>query len=241
MRSSKAISFVFVLACNYARASAITQIYSIATWGDSLTMGGQGGGVPYPTALATLEPGHVLFNGGNSGDTSSQIATRMLADPAKYRYTIIIWAGRNDYTTPNTVKANIAAMVAALPSPKQFLVLAVLNGEAASEYSGGANYAIITQLNADLAALYPQKYLDIRALLVAQFNPVIPQDVIDHGHDIPPSSLRFDILHLNTAGYAYVAQQVAAKLATFEAIGNYAVGLSQLKTLFATQGVIGVK
>jgi hypothetical protein len=37
--------------------------------------------------------------------------------------------------------------------------------------------------------------------LISLYNPLDPQDVIDHGNDVPPSSLRADHIHLNTAGY----------------------------------------
>lgn len=177
----------------------------IAAWGDSLTAGT--GGTPYPLTLAGLRTAAV-DNLGIGGETSTQIRTRMVADTARASYYTIIWAGRNNYTDPTTVKADIAAMVAALTTTK-YVVLAVLNGEDPSEYSGAGNYTLITTLNSDLAALYPAHYIDVRAQLVALYNPGLPQDVIDHGHDIPPTSLRSDLLHLNTAGYTAVANMVS--------------------------------
>lgn len=144
---------------------------------------------------------------GVGGETSTQIRTRMVADLSKSGTYTIIWAGRNNFTSPTTVKADIAAMVASLTTTK-YVVLSVLNGDFASEYSGAADYTTLTTLNNDLATIYAGHYVDVRAGLVAGFNAGIPQDVIDHGRDIPPSSLRSDTLHLNTAGYTLVANLV---------------------------------
>lgn len=131
----------------------------------------------------------------------------MLAASQAYRRPAIIWAGRNNFTSPVTVKADIAAMVAAL-GHQRYLVLSVLNGDFANEYSGQADYATLTTLNADLAAIYGTHFIDVRAYLVSLYDPNNTQDVIDHGHDIPPSSLRFDSIHLNNAGYQAVADKV---------------------------------
>jgi hypothetical protein len=128
----------------------------------------------------------------------------MLADPSRFGEPVIIWAGRNNFTDPTTVKADIASMVAALTT-SHYLVLSILNSDTPSEWIGGADYATIVALNADLAATYGAHYLDVRAYLVSQYNPSIPQDVIDHAHDVPPSSLRSDFLHLNDAGNQVVA------------------------------------
>jgi lysophospholipase L1-like esterase len=173
-----------------------------AAWGDSLTAGT--GGTPYPTTLATLTS-KTVYNGGVGGDTSTQIRTRMVADAGKRHLYTIIWAGRNNFTDPATVKADIAAMVATLTTSK-YVVLSILNGT--GEPTGSANYTTLTTLNSDLAMLYSGHYVDVRATLVAAYDPGTPQDVIDHVNDVPPSTLRSDPLHLNTAGYTLVANTV---------------------------------
>jgi lysophospholipase L1-like esterase len=175
-----------------------------AAWGDSLTAGA--GSTPYTATLGILRNAEV-FNMGVSGETSTQIKTRMVADTPKLPLYVLIWAGRNNTADPTTIKADIASMVAAL-GHTHYLVLSILNQDVASEWSGGATYTTITTLNNDLAALYPNNYLDVRAVLVAAYAPGNAQDVIDHGHDVSPSSLRSDGLHLNTAGYTIVANAV---------------------------------
>ena len=101
---------------------------------------------------------------------------------------VVIWAGRNNFYSESQVLADVAAMVAALPNPKRYVVLAIPNAE--YEPSGSGDYAAIVALNNALAAAYPNNYIDIRAGLVAQYNPSNGLDVADHTNDIPPSTLR---------------------------------------------------
>jgi hypothetical protein len=170
--------------------------YNIAAWGDSLTAGS--GGTPYPAQLQNLNA-RVIYNGGGGGDTSTQIATRFLADSTHRSWQTIIWAGRDNFTSQATVLADIASIVAALPTPKHFLVLSVINGDYSGlEYSGQTNYNKIIALNAALAAAYPSNYLDVRVALIAAYNPGNAQDVIDHGNDVTPSSLRTSLNYVGT-------------------------------------------
>jgi hypothetical protein len=137
----------------------------------------------------------------------------MLATPARFADFAIIWAGRNNYVAPETVKADVAAMVAAL-GHQNYLVLSVLNGDFGGyESAGGDGYRFITGLNRDLANTYGPRFLDVRSALIAAFNPAMPQDLVDRTRDVVPSSLRADSIHLAPAGYNFVATTVAAALA----------------------------
>lgn len=185
-------------------STAFTPIYA---WGDSLTAGS--GGTPFPTTLGLLT-NFVVTNKGIGGETSTQIKDRLVADVANYSKSVIIWAGRNNYTDPATVKADIATMISTIGHTR-YLVVGVINGEYASEYSGGVNHTIITQLNSDLATLYGDKYVEIREYLVSLQNGSA-QDLIDFGHDIVPLSLRSDNIHLNTTGYTRVAEFLNQRL-----------------------------
>jgi lysophospholipase L1-like esterase len=185
----------------------------IAIWGDSLTSG-SGATSPgryFPTRFAVLT-NRPVFNGGVSGDTSTQIATRLVADAVRKPWPTVIWAGRNNFSSPTTVKADIASMVAAL-GHTNYIVLSVINKNDPTEYSGQANYTTITTLNSDLAAIYGAHFVDVRSYLVSLYDPGIPQDVTDHGRDVPPTSLSSDGLHLNDAGYQAVANLVYANRA----------------------------
>ena len=186
--------------------------------GDSLTGGTGATGVPtqYPTVCAnTTTRGRWFLNSGVGGDTSTQIKTRMLALNAEYlKATAVIWAGRNNYTSPATVQADIAAMIAALPHSR-YVVLSIINGDYANEYVGGANYDTIIALNAALAATYGSRYIDVRTPLVAAGGPSgSSPDPTSYARDIPPVGIRLDNIHLLDAGQAIVAATVAARLAS---------------------------
>jgi len=179
----------------------------VAWWGDSLTQGsGSSGGFTAPNNLAT-KSGFTVFNGGVGGETSSQIKTRFDAGLSIYgTRNTILWVGHNNRLDPTTVKADIAAMIAALGHPR-FLVLSVTNQNFSTEWSGTANYNTIMQLNADLKSTYPNNYLDVRSYLVTK-GTGSAQDLIDLSHDAIPSSLTTDGIHLNNAGYLLVSNYI---------------------------------
>lgn len=187
-----------------------TAYTTILSWGDSLTAGaGSTPGFSYPSYLSTLTA-YTITNKGVGGETSTQIKDRLVADTGNYDKTVIIWAGRNNYGSPTTVKADIATMISTLGHDR-YLVLGILNGDYSSEWNTGVNYPVITQLNQDLKALYGEKYVPIREYLVSLHNNSA-QDLIDFGLDIVPLSLRSDNIHLNDAGYVKVAEFVFQKL-----------------------------
>src|ERR1035437_2659914 len=195
--------------------AAAVSYYPIAAWGDSLTAGAGGAGVTYPNALQTDLSGRSVYNGGVGGETSTQIETRMVADTTKAGYTVIIWAGRNNYSATTTVEADIATMVASLGSNRHYLIMSVMNGSyGANEQIGGTGYNQIQSINTYLAATYPGHYIDIREYIIqyglidAGITPT-SQDLTDITNDVPPTSLRYDSVHLNAAGYTIVARQVA--------------------------------
>lgn len=159
--------------------------------------------------LATLVPNTPIFNGGGSGETSTQIKTRMLADTEKHGLKTAIWAGRNGVLTyGETIKADIAEMVAALTTA-DYVVLAIINGT--NEGVGTPAYDSITGLNSYLEATYGANYWDVRAHLVTQGDGSA-QDLQDVADDIVPSSLRIDTVHLTKAGYALVGAGIATRL-----------------------------
>ena len=175
----------------------------IAAWGDSLTP-------PFAANLQLFSPDRVVFDGGVAGQTSTQIAARQTSDTAGHGSWInVFWYGQNNEDQPERIKADIAASIAALaPGNSRFIVLSVINEAIPAEIKGAPGYATIVQLNSDLAALYPQNYLDVRRELVNHYDPNNPRDVADYQNDVVPSSLRFDEIHLNNDGSVLVATQV---------------------------------
>lgn len=182
----------------------ITPIYA---WGDSFTAGS--GFTPYTTYLADLTK-FIVTNKGVSGETSTQIKDRLIADVANYSKSVIIWAGRNNYTSPSVVKADIATMISTLGHTR-YLVVGIMNGDYPTEYINQSGWVQINQLNEDLKVLYGKKFVDIRPYIVSLHNNSA-QDLIDFANDVPPTSLRLDNLHLNTTGYTRVAEFINKQL-----------------------------
>ncbi|AMJ64061.1 hypothetical protein AXW84_00415 [Hymenobacter sp. PAMC 26628] len=178
---------------------------NIAAWGDSFTDANYG---LYPQVLAQLT-GRTVYNGGIGGQTSVQIKDRLVAATAKYNWPVIIWAGRNDSDKPDQIKASIATMVATI-GHSNYLILGLCNGE--GEGIGTYSYGLIKPLNNDLAAIYGNHFLDVRAYLVAHYDPSQPQDMADYAADIPPTSLRQDFLHPNRAGSTLIANYINANM-----------------------------
>jgi lysophospholipase L1-like esterase len=188
-----------------APAPAPVLASDIATWGDSLT-------VFFAVNLQLLYPNRAIYNGGVGGETSTQIATRQLADASVSGHNSwinVFWYGHNNDMASAQIKADIAASVAALVRGNgRFIVLSLINKATPNESRGAPGYASIMQLNSDLAALYPQNYLDVRKALVDQYNPAIPQEVMDFQNDVVPTSFRFDEIHLQNIGSVLVAKKV---------------------------------
>ncbi|RRB02690.1 SGNH/GDSL hydrolase family protein [Larkinella rosea] len=181
----------------------------IAGWGDSLTEGSNGSS--YLLELQKLT-NYQIYNGGKSGNTSYQVAERMLADKEKHSYNTIIWVGRNNYLEPDKVKSDIAAMVKAL-GHKRYLVLGLLNGSfGPNEDVFGAGHDAIMKLNGELYSIYGDHYVNIHAYLLSQYDPTDYRDITDHTDDVVPRSLRIDALHLNAKGNQKVAERINQSL-----------------------------
>jgi hypothetical protein len=116
----------------------------------------------------------------------------------------VIWMMINDNTSTqakiDATIANVQLVVNALRSlGRRFLILSDLNNS--FQPAGSQDYNRIISRNTALQALYPNNYLDARAILVAAYNPAIPADVTAHAEDRPPPSLlEDDIFHPSNAG-----------------------------------------
>ncbi|EIQ00855.1 lysophospholipase L1-like esterase [Opitutaceae bacterium TAV1] len=177
----------------------------IVAWGDSLTQGA--GKQKVWTTWFEEMSGIPVINKGIGGQNSTKIKTRMLAATDLHGEFTVIWAGRNNYGNTEAVLADIADMVSAL-GHTNYLVLGIINGlgEESTNKQGAAKLNKIKRLNAELAAIYGIRFLDIRTHLVNLYNPSNPDDASNFANDIPPSSLRYDFLHLNSAGHEAVAK-----------------------------------
>jgi hypothetical protein len=175
---------------------------NIAAWGDSQ--------IPSIAAhLQVLIPDRTVYDGGVAAQYSWEVAARHAADTERQKWVSIFWFGHVNETDPAQVKADMAAVVAALAAGNtRFVVISLLNEAKPTELKGTPGYENIVQLDRDLAAAYPDNYIDMRAYLVSLYNPGIPQDVIDFQNDVMPSSLRHDEGHLNNDGSALVATKI---------------------------------
>jgi lysophospholipase L1-like esterase len=177
----------------------------IAAWGDSMTFGyGVSPADAYPTVLASTL-GRPVYNGGVSGQTSSEILARIVADTLRQGDVAVLWLGTNNWGDTATVVRDIAQAVQHV-GPR-YLILTVMNRP--GEPAGTPDYTMLMAMNAGLATRYPGHVVDIRAVFVAHYDPSSPQDVADHAADVPASSLRGDAVHPNVAGYHLIAATVA--------------------------------
>jgi hypothetical protein len=196
--------YKIILTVYFIMTCALSQAQTIVAWGDSLTAGA--GGTPWTTQFTAIS-GITTINRGVGGNTSSQIADRFFAEPSLHDSFGVIWAGRNNYTDPEIVLADIASMVSELGS-SGFIILGVINGNYGEfESIGSTRYNIMTGLNSSLSALYGNRFIDIRRILIESHNDS-DLDLSDHNRDIVPSSLRADNIHLNSLGYEIVANSV---------------------------------
>lgn len=174
----------------------------IVAWGDSMTPA-------FALNLQVLYPGRTVLQEGFLGQTSTVIANNEVADADHHNWINIFWYGHNNENDPETIKADIARSIAQLaPGNSRFIVLGVVNEANGKEGKGTPAYGKIVTLNADLAALYPGNYIDIRAWLVAHYNANDAGDVADFQDDVPPRSLRYDEIHLRNEGSVLVAERV---------------------------------
>jgi lysophospholipase L1-like esterase len=146
-----------------------------------------------------------VSNQGAGGETSGQILTRFEAYPSGYDDPVILAMGRNDYTP--TATPNIATAVSHLTTT-HYLIHSILP----AAFDPPATVSGIASVNANLASVYGTRFVDCLAALQAA-NDGSPGDLADIAAGYSPRSLRFDGLHLNSAGYTVVANALYAKRA----------------------------
>jgi hypothetical protein len=198
------------------RVSFFNQAHAAApyfvAYGDSLTNNDRSGEWKANLAASMIPPRRVV-NKGVGGNGINHIRDRFVdSDPS------IGVVGAGGWDDPDTIYSieggynngtdaasrvapDLATMIALIPDRK-YIIWNIPNGSAAGNESGGAIYNVFVSVNAATKATYPGRVVEIREALVAAYNPLDAQDVIDHGNDISPSSLREDTIHFNAAGGA---------------------------------------
>lgn len=191
-----------------AAQSSTAATRPVSAWGDSMTRGtGAKPGGSYPDQMAALS-GRTVSGHGFSGASTARILAAMRDGGDLSTSTVIIWAGRNDVpgNDPWRVIGGIDQMLE-LTDGEHFLVLAVTNG--ASEPRGTAGYETIAAINSQLAEIYGDRFIDIRASLVSS---AASDEIAALRDDVIPASLLADDLHLNDEGYRIVANLVLGRL-----------------------------
>ena len=172
-------------------------------------------GVLKSTQSPTSVAGALTFSGqwysyvftpdaGQSLPVSVSAGVTLTIDPeARQDSTLLLWMGRNNVTGANTtwiteVVNRIAEVVAVFkPLVRQIVIIGVTN--TTSEPSGSSAHTNIVSLNTQLAALYPDNFLDVR--------PIYNAGTAD---DTPAPSLSDDGTHYNVgAGRTAIGNAVA--------------------------------
>ncbi|MDQ1214594.1 hypothetical protein [Pantoea anthophila] len=115
----------------------------------------------------------------------------------------LFWIGRNNLSETELIISNLTAMVEGVKNiGKKIVVLGEFNS--ASEVTGSAGFAQMTELNRRYRALYPQYYCeingtDIRQNFLNHANPASAGDMADVASGVTPRSLRYDTLHPSQA------------------------------------------
>lgn len=141
------------------------------------------------TAVTLLRPAALLPNATAGRRTDS----------------LILQLGRNNLTDTDRIMEDTDAIIAnAQAAYVHYLVVGVLNG--AGEGTGTQAHTAILALEARQRNRYGRRFVNLRRHLIdyglaeAGITPTT-QDLADIAADIVPTSLRFDNIHLNAAGY----------------------------------------
>jgi hypothetical protein len=166
--------------------------YDTLCLGDSMAAGW-----PFYLSLRLRAPVEILSYGGKTSDYIRAQFENHIVDPNTI---LISWIGNNNYRDPSRVLADIAALVS---GRSHFLVLGLVNGDVEDSRKGQAGYDQIIDCNRRLADAYKERFIDIRAELIARGST-------EHG--LPPASFRTDEIHLNRRGKRLVADIVYRRM-----------------------------
>jgi lysophospholipase L1-like esterase len=154
-------------------------------------IGGITGTVLGVAGRVDLSSGVFTFTRTTAGSpVDAPSAAPFVVDTPYAAYLPIFWEGQNNSSSPAQVLSDLAAQVATVAPGQTFLVLSLINYNTRNQWIGGSVYNEIIGLNNQLANTYGSHYLDIRAILVSNFDPTQATDVSDFEHDEVPTSLR---------------------------------------------------
>jgi hypothetical protein len=212
----------------YDRSNPITTVNPSATFTGKLS------GVPGTLSMVSYSsPNYTYrFSRTTAGSAVSVIPnTCFFIDDTEGRKfsTALLWVGRNSVGLQDTSGASSDTQydsvmkwheraIGYLKSvDRHFIVMGPANRNdeyagstatvAGAALNGDQAYSLIIRIENEMRARWPDHFVNQRGHVVAGYNAGDPTDTADFAADRTPTSLRADLLHYNTAGYAIVAQQ----------------------------------
>ncbi|MBY5380583.1 SGNH/GDSL hydrolase family protein [Rhizobium leguminosarum] len=135
------------------------------------------------TNIVATRLGRLVANAGIGGQTSTEVTDRSIADVNYTDRAHIFFCGTNGPDAGHTVLGDIQAAVADLAPGTKFLILPSFNSS--NEPVGSAGYINKMANNAAVAAAFPDNWLDVRSMIIAQQAPGQPyQDSGAYADDV---------------------------------------------------------
>jgi hypothetical protein len=159
--------------------------------------------------------GQVIYNGGENGGGTPVVKTNFLARPQRQNWVQVIWGGQHcGGGNPDQIQPVIDIVNAI--GHGDFLVIGGVNDGHTAAWQGpsGARYIELMAFHAALQAEYPDNFLDLHGILVA--DGIANEDENSVLYDAPPAYFAPTDIHFNSDGYVRAAEEILAKV---EAMG----------------------
>lgn len=217
-------------------AQAIGRMHNAYWHGDSLTVATTWANI----YQASFWPRTGFGFNAVGGTTSAQCLTRMIAlfaaQPCLRWWNHLIFDGQNDSSAggwdgSNTI-ANVTAMLALIPHTA-IRVVNMIYGNRTDEYIGQAKRATKDMVSATWKASYGAKCLNVRDLLLTNYDHSNTQDIDDIANGVTPSSL-----HKRLGAYNISAITKAANAAV--TLSTSLAGAAVAGDVFDFAGVSGM-
>ena len=200
---------------------------AVCFWGDSMAAGMCSNSTCMADYISASEN---IYNGGFGGQDTAYIKSQFLLLSERRQWAQVFWGGQHVNGTAQAEADNVLAMIAALPHRDFIIVSGINDGHlAAQQGPGGSQYLKVMDYNAILQAAYPDNYLDLHGIMVA--DGIANADSQSVNYDAPPSYWQPTDVHFNTAGGTKAAQEMRSKLMAL----NF-MGASALRTQIARCG-----
>ena len=156
---------------------SVSSTNPVAAFGDSLTAGAGSKTGGWLASLRKNRSGQIIINYGIGGQTSAQIASRVLADAVHGRvWNRILAMGRNDVGVADLSRTVLPLLAEAYangaPGTKTIVATSVI--PAANEKVGSANWNAIAALRAHILSIYGGSVADVCGAITSNMTAQIP-------------------------------------------------------------------